>query len=874
MILGCVLLKSLVGQMVLGNDEGLSGVNENFVVDSMTLEEKLAIILLPVNSGISHNDDLSFEGEAALDNFYTRKNGFLDATLGFKSQGVAVPFPDMKAIKQIDDTEIQQLLKQDLLYQVSRNDICYVLASNDYLLEVDSKKHRLEYSLKNDNDYALWIFTSHGFQGIPVFEMPSELFSKGKAIIDIGNSSSKDPGFRQWTGQKRAIEPTSFENLVNKGNIFLTSNYERDHARLVRAYRNKWLIEEDLDKGCREILSTLSKGTNFPHPVRLIPPEIAELARRIAFEKSTRLFQKDAESLLPPDLTGLDIFVHSNIGSEEEKAFLKMVQNHLPVNQVDSAQADFVFWLTDDYSLHNGVFEDRLSNIKSGFPRSRIVLFLTGARDYYPEYWMPDGIDAIFTGSSDWPVTWEYMAQAIFSGIDIHKIKENDNSTRRLLPLSTWNSRSRLKFGIPEEVGMYRDSLLKIDTIMAEAIQEKATPGGQVLVARDGIVVWHKAYGHHTYSKTRKTELSDVYDVASITKMSATLPSLMKLHEMGEWSLGDSLARYFPRTYATDKASITIKELLLHESGLPSFIPFYLNTVDRDNLEGNLFSRRYSWQYNIKLDNYVYLNRNVRYREDVYRNQLDSVYSVPVARDKYMNAGYLDSMMIQVVKAPRRTRHQYLYSDLGFYFLGELVPRLSGMGMEYFAAKHFYRPLGMRNTAFLPSFVFDKDRIVPTEDDKAFRKQLLHGWVHDPNAAMMGGVAGHAGLFSNAVDLAKMMQMYLNGGTYGNKRYLKEETISEFTRKQNGINRRGLGFDKPELDTLEVSPVSRYASPSSYGHSGFTGSLVWADPENGIVYVFLSNRVHPNQYNRKLIEENYRTKIQDVVYRSIIKAEY
>jgi CubicO group peptidase (beta-lactamase class C family) len=236
-----------------------------------------------------------------------------------------------------------------------------------------------------------------------------------------------------------------------------------------------------------------------------------------------------------------------------------------------------------------------------------------------------------------------------------------------------------------------------------------------------------------------------------------------------------------------------------------------------------------------------------------------------------MNKYYLDTMIVSIITSPLRRPHDYLYSDLGFYFLGELVPRLSGKPLNQFAREKFFEPLGMINTSFVPLNHFEKERIVPTENDKAFRKQLLHGWVHDPGAAMMGGVAGHAGLFSNAVDLAKIMQMFLNNGNYGGKEYLKASTVELFTKRYNGSNRRGLGFDKPEPDTSKVSPASRLASPSSFGHSGFTGTLAWADPETGIIYVFLSNRVHPDQYNKKLIEDNYRTRIQDIVYRSIIR---
>lgn len=337
--------------------------------------------------------------------------------------------------------------------------------------------------------------------------------------------------------------------------------------------------------------------------------------------------------------------------------------------------------------------------------------------------------------------------------------------------------------------------------------------------------------------------------------------------------MDDSLGMFFPEADTTDKAGITLEELLLHEGGLSSYIPFYQNAIDRDQLNGSLFGRRYSWLYNIKLDDYIYMNRTVRYRKDVFQKSDNDEFSIQVARNFFMNKHFLDSITLQVIESPMRTRHRYLYSDLGFFFLGQMVPRLTGKSMDVFMDSVFYQPLGMQRTSFLPAGKFPAEEIVPTEMDKAFRKQLIHGWVHDPGAAMMGGVAGHAGLFSNAVDMAKMMQMYLNKGTYGGMRYLNESTIEYFTSCHSENNRRGLGFDKPEPDTAKASPASEYASPSSFGHSGFTGTLVWADPGNGLVYVFLSNRVHPYQYNKTLIEENIRTRIQDAAYKAIIKRE-
>jgi CubicO group peptidase (beta-lactamase class C family) len=874
-ILFCIysffLVAGMVGIAQVSESDALAGYSYLKVdsIENMSLEQKISLILIPAD----HRADGSivYPGHSKNNTGLWTEFKVLNITKGFKTSDSAVPFPDCRAIQNIDDYQMKSILRDDLINYLSDNNARGVLASSSFLFE----SHSYPSSLLNwPHRYALWLFSDvrDMFLSIPAARLPKKLFSGNQPLSTVPSQKDDSDILSPWVDHTGKGD-FHFEKLIRQGTLFLTSDYESDFTRLVRAYRNRMLIEDDLDEGCRKILNTIGKSDEQKDftTEREIKGWLKEYARRITFEKGIHLFKRKESPFFPADLSNIRIKVISDIADTLASSFITMAENHHIVTVADSARADYVLWLYGNESLTGTNLRTKAQKIRNEHPDAGIAIFLGDPHNFFEKNTIPENIDAVYTGTSNWPVVWEFLSQAVFSGINTAKASPHEYWLKGIRPLSVRTQKSRLKFGVPEEVAMRTDSLLKIDTLMSEAINEKAVPGGQVLVARDGIVVWNKAYGNHTYNGNRKVAKSDIYDLASITKIAATLPSLMKLHDQKKWSLSDTLGAFFPEVDTTDKASITIRDILLHESGLISYIPFYLDAIDKEKLKGSLFSRRFSWLYNIKLDDYVYLNRTISYRDEVFQKFHDQVFSVPVADKLYMNKHYLDTMIVSIITSPLRRPHDYLYSDLGFYFLGELVPRLSGKPLNQFAREKFFEPLGMINTSFVPLNYFEKERIVPTENDKAFRKQLLHGWVHDPGAAMMGGVAGHAGLFSNAVDVAKIMQMFLNNGNYGGKEYLKASTVELFTKRYNGSNRRGLGFDKPEPDTSKVSPASRLASPSSFGHSGFTGTLAWADPETGIIYVFLSNRVHPDQYNKKLIEDNYRTRIQDIVYRSIIR---
>jgi beta-glucosidase-like glycosyl hydrolase/CubicO group peptidase (beta-lactamase class C family) len=407
-------------------------------------------------------------------------------------------------------------------------------------------------------------------------------------------------------------------------------------------------------------------------------------------------------------------------------------------------------------------------------------------------------------------------------------------------------SNGRLRYGLPEEEGMNTHDLLRIDTIVREGLAAEAYPGCQVLVARNGMVIWDKAYGSPTYTVDRPVSTDDIYDLASISKVAGTTLALMKLVDEGKVDVERTLGDYLPELIGKYPyhASLKLSEILAHQAGLRPYSPFYLRLLDKK-----------------------------KWKPGLVATNDDDVHDMRVADGMYINRSYRDSLVRWVLETPTTERGKYVYSDMGMYLLMQVVERMSGMPFDTFLKNNFYAPLGLATMGFNPLDRFPIGRIMPTENDTLFRRELVRGDVHDPGAAMMGGVAGHAGLFSNANDLAIIMQMLLNGGTYGGKRYLKEKTIAQFTACRfctgdpKKDNRRGLGWDRPQAPGTP-GPACDEAGSSSYGHTGFTGTMVWSDPANGTIYVFLSNRVYPDADNKKLSRMDIRTKIQSVVERA------
>lgn len=386
--------------------------------------------------------------------------------------------------------------------------------------------------------------------------------------------------------------------------------------------------------------------------------------------------------------------------------------------------------------------------------------------------------------------------------------------------------------------------LIIIDSIAEDAITKQATPGEVVLVVKDGKIVFFKSYGNYEYGKDEPVSKESIYDMASVTKICATNISVMKLYDEGKLELNKKLGDYLPWVRGTNKENLTIENILLHQAGLVAYIPFYKETLEADGSPSPKF----------------------------YSKTKNETFSIRVANNMYMRTDWRDTMYKRILESHLGRTNRYIYSDNDFIFLGKIVEAISGKPLNQYVADNFYRPMGLTTAGFKPFERFPLNRIVPTEHEKQFRQQLLHGDVHDPGAAMFGEVAGHAGLFSDAYDLAMIMQMLVNGGSINGKRYLQKETINLFTAYHSRISRRGYGFDKPEKDNrLRPDPYPCLsASAQTFGHTGYTGTCVWADPKYNLVFVYLSNRVNPDGgVNTKLMKMNVRTNIQEAIYKAM-----
>lgn len=383
-----------------------------------------------------------------------------------------------------------------------------------------------------------------------------------------------------------------------------------------------------------------------------------------------------------------------------------------------------------------------------------------------------------------------------------------------------------------------------IDSIVDDAIAKQAFPGCVVLAAKDGKIVYHKAFGQYQYEPSTPVTLESIFDLASVTKISATTVAVMKLYEEGRIGLNKKLSQYLPWVKGTNKANLLVKDILLHQAGLIPFIQFYKETLDpTTGLPGAA----------------------------IYASSYSPEFPLRVAEGLYIRADWRDTLHKRILDSRLGSKNAYVYSDLDFIFLGEIVEAVTKMPLDKYMQDSFYKKMNMLTTGYLPLTRFAKEKIVPTERDNFFRQQLLTGDVHDEGASMFGGIAGHAGLFSDAYDLAKLYQMLLNGGELNGKRFLKLETIRLFTAYQSRVSRRGYGFDKPEKDnaTRKEPYPSKLVSPQTFGHTGYTGTCVWTDPKHNLIYIFLSNRVYPTRENSRFAALQVRSKVHDAIYRTL-----
>jgi beta-glucosidase-like glycosyl hydrolase/CubicO group peptidase (beta-lactamase class C family) len=492
-----------------------------------------------------------------------------------------------------------------------------------------------------------------------------------------------------------------------------------------------------------------------------------------------------------------------------------------------------------------GINESDIFYIKNLSKKYNVVTVLFG-NTYAARYL--DGLPHVLVAYEENEFTQKLVPQVIFGGRSgFGRLPATVSSRTPAGSGMDVEGKDRLGYSNPESQGMDSYTLLEIDRIMEKAIAKKSTPGGTILIAKDGKVVFEKGYGYHDYTRSVPVTMESIYDLASITKVLATTQMLMFLESRNLINMDRTVGDYLPELIPTNKGGLLLKDIMTHEAGLIPYIPHYVQTVESN-----------SWK--------------IKY----YRETQQEGFNIPVAENMYGMDALPDSLWRWTIESKLRRlpsgkkKHSYAYSDLGMYILQRIIERAVNQPMDEFLEQNFYDPLGLYTLTYHPLRKFSKDRVAPTENDVSFRKRLIHGYVHDPGAAMNGGVAGHAGLFGTANDLAIVMQMMLQKGKYGGINLLEEKTIKEFTKRQSKESRRAWGWDKPDPEVGKGANAGAMASKMSFGHTGFTGTALWADPEIDLIYVFLSNRVHPNAANNNLLKDDVRTDIHDVIYKAMV----
>ncbi|MEK6476433.1 glycoside hydrolase family 3 N-terminal domain-containing protein [Catalinimonas sp. 4WD22] len=697
--------------------------------------------------------------------------------------------------------------------------------------------------------------------------LKEELGFEGLIVTDAMNMKGVTAGNEQGVVDKDAI-------LAGNDVLEFTENVPKAITEIKKAIDQGLISQEEIDLRCRKMLAVkqwVGLDNYEPVVVENIATEMntptSKLLNRKLMEAALTVLSNKNELMPIQRLDTLKI-ASVSFGASRVTPFQKMLNNYTKVRsfildeKASSQQVNEVKASLKNYDLViAGVHDDSKyprNSIKFSAPVMQLLSDMAKMDNAIVSVFknpyvlgklnnieQADGLIITYQDNTD---AQELAAQLIFGGV----------SASGRLPVSVGNKFAlgegidvtgniRFNYTLPEDAGMNSEVLQAgIDSLMWEAINMKAIPGGQVLVAKEKKVVFYKAYGLHSYFDTIQVEKTDLYDLASISKISSALPAIMKLHDEGKFDIDASIDDYLPYFRGSNKAEVPFRDILAHQARFKSWIAYWENT----------------------------LRNNGSYRWFTFKEDSSRRFPVKITDNLWLHRNYKKKIFKAIKKSPLEEEKKYLYSGLLFYLLPTIVEELSGEDYLTYIDENFYTPLGATTLTYNPMEEFPKESIVPTEHDFLFRHEAIHGSVHDEGAIMMGGVSANAGLFSNANDLAKLMQMYMDKGEYGGKRYISEETLEEFTRYQfpENDNRRGLGFDKPNLEYRgENNNVAKDASPSSFGHSGFTGTFTWADPESNLLYVFMSNRVHPTRENTRLYQLNTRTNIQQVLYDAMEK---
>ncbi|MCD4678925.1 MAG: serine hydrolase, partial [Bacteroidales bacterium] len=659
-------------------------------------------------------------------------------------------------------------------------------------------------------------------------------------------------------------------NALLAGNdiLLLPEDVHKAIKKIKRAVNNGTLSQELIDSKCKKILRYKYKAGLSDHKPIITNKLTEDLNKAENTALNKKLYEnaitiaRNQNDILPLKRLDTVKLASVSIGVDQPGVFLETLEKYSSIDkfslpkdpefsEIKSLIAELEKYDLVIVSIHNtnnsprknyGISQRTFDFISLLKNNTKIILdifanpySLGRINDY-------GNLESIIISYQDNAVSQDVSAQIIMGGIGAKgklPVTASDN-----FPAATGidTKKTRLGYCSPEEVDISSTDLRRIDSIAKNGVEIKAYPGCQILLAKDGKIFYNKSFGHHTYSNITKVNDKDIYDLASLTKIAATTLAIMKLYDEERLDIDQEISFYLPSLVGSNKENLIIREIMAHQAKLKAWIPFYLETIGKEGLY-----------------------------DSIYSNKQSTEFPVRVAKNLYIHKSYCDTIFSRILESPLNRKKDYKYSDLGFYYLMQIIEKVSGQTLDEYLMKNIYLPLNLESMGFLPNKRFDLERIAPSENDTLFRQQILQGDVNDPGAAMLGGIGGHAGLFSNANDMAIIMQMLLQDGEYGGIKFIDKETVDQFTKQQFPLNdnRRGIGFDKPYIEWEENGPTCEGASPNSFGHSGFTGTYAWADPEKQLVYVFLSNRTFPDNSNTKLAKLNIRTNIHQVVYDAI-----
>ncbi|WP_445384780.1 glycoside hydrolase family 3 N-terminal domain-containing protein [Robiginitalea sp. IMCC44478] len=690
--------------------------------------------------------------------------------------------------------------------------------------------------------------------------LKEQLGFKGLILTDALNMK----GVTGYTGEKNT-SLTAF--LAGNDMLLMPPDLDQDFPVFLEAYKNGTISEARLERSVKKILKAKYKaGLHQIKPIA-IPGLFADLNQ----PADSLLYEKTMEGAITVLQNKVDILgikrlenkkiAYVKLGDAPHLPFLERLQQYADVTEVSANDIASLSRKLEEFNLviigmhqsnespwkkHAFTEKERFWLEEISRMRSSNVILTVFARPYIlRDILSYENIDGLVMAYQNSKIAQQTAAEMLFGVFP----------ARGKLPVSAHSSfpagsglqtagLKRLGYSIPERVGFDRYKLARVDSLVQDGLDSLMFPGAQVLISRKGQVVYHKAFGKPAYDAEGGVKLTDVYDLASLTKILATLPLLMQMEERGQIRLNATFGDLSPELAESELKNVTVLKALSHYGRLPSWIAFYLDT----------------------------LGKNRQPSSEFYRNKSEAGFSIKVAERLYLTDAYKDSIYDRIARQSLKS-NRYRYSDVAYYVFKKYIEETLQKPLNLLADEALYKPLGASRTLFNPLKTLPKEEIIPTELDNYYRYQKIQGYVHDMGAAMQGGVGGHAGLFSNANDVAKIMQMYLQGGYYGGSRLIESRTVEKFNKCYfcDKNVRRGVGFDKPQLE--DPGPTCGCVSRKSFGHSGFTGTYTWADPETEIVYVFLSNRTYPSSTNTLLIRSGLRTRIQQAIYDSLISSE-